>query len=213
MRIVKGNKILELSKKELEKIVLEYDQTIIDIGTGDGRYVYKSALEDQNTLFIGIDPSARQLQIFSRKAQRKKLKNVLFVVGSAELLPRDLENTADKVMVILPWGSLLEAVVKPELKTFKNITNLLKPKSELQIIFGYDPDLEPSETHRLDLLSITREYIEGNIISQIKAYNLHVRGLLKVTAEELRTFETTWSKKLALTEDRPLFMLTIEKSD
>ncbi len=36
----------------------------------------------------------------------------LYVVAAAEELPQELYHKADKIYVNLPWGSLLEGVVK-----------------------------------------------------------------------------------------------------
>ena len=44
---------------------------IIDIGTGDGRFVYQSARENPNKFYIGIDANAKPLEKISMKATRK----------------------------------------------------------------------------------------------------------------------------------------------
>jgi tRNA G46 methylase TrmB len=36
---------------------LNFEKNFLDIGTGDGRYVYKSALLNPQSLYIGIDPA------------------------------------------------------------------------------------------------------------------------------------------------------------
>ena len=57
MKIIKGNKTEEMSKQNFDLLKGGYQKVFIDLGTGDGRFVYKSALAEPNTLFIGIDPN------------------------------------------------------------------------------------------------------------------------------------------------------------
>jgi hypothetical protein len=40
---------------------------VVDIGTGDGRYVYRSARSDPDRIYIGIDVERRALQKISEK--------------------------------------------------------------------------------------------------------------------------------------------------
>lgn len=55
MLILKGTKTVDLSKDELTEIIGQFDRVHIDLGTGDGRNIYKLAINDQNTFYIGID--------------------------------------------------------------------------------------------------------------------------------------------------------------
>jgi 16S rRNA (adenine(1408)-N(1))-methyltransferase len=47
---------------------------IVDIGTGDGRFVYNAARQNPNKFFIGIDANTAGLKEFSTKATRKPAK-------------------------------------------------------------------------------------------------------------------------------------------
>ncbi len=63
----------------------------MDIGTGDGRYVYRSARTNPDKFYIGIDVQPKGLEKISEKIHRKPekggLPNVLFVQASVEELP------------------------------------------------------------------------------------------------------------------------------
>ena len=113
MKSVKGNKAVDISVENLKEVAAEYTSVHVDLGTGDGRFVYEAALKDQSTLFIGVDPVEKQLREYSVKSVRKKLSNVLFLTSSLENLPINLTEIADKVSVILPWGTLLGQIVNP----------------------------------------------------------------------------------------------------
>jgi len=193
VKLVVGNK-----QKEIDRIP-EFNRVEIDLGTGDGRFVYKKALENPNTLFIGIDPSQKQLQIYSKKANRKKLDNTLFVIGSIEILPPELKNCADKLNIILPWGSLLESIVKPTKNTISKLLGLLKKDGEIEMIFGYDPNFDV----KASIPEINLEYVESTIIPAFSEMGI-------CTLEIPKDLDTTWSKKLKSSKKRELFKLNIK---
>src|SRR5262245_25665122 len=82
---------------------------IIDIGTGDGLFVYQSAKRNPDKFYIGIDASAAALEKISEKIHRKPAKgglpNVLFIQASVEDLPSELDGAADEIHIHFPWGS------------------------------------------------------------------------------------------------------------
>ena len=67
---------------------------VIDIGTGDGRFVSAAARANPNKFYIGIDANVKPLEKISMKATRKPSKgglpNALFVQAAVE----DLEPHA-----------------------------------------------------------------------------------------------------------------------
>ncbi len=87
---------------------------MIDLGTGDGRFVYQSARRNPHKFYIGIDAEARALEKISEKIHRKPqkggLRNVMFVQAAVEDLPSELDGVADELHIHFPWGSLLGAV-------------------------------------------------------------------------------------------------------
>jgi 16S rRNA (adenine(1408)-N(1))-methyltransferase len=68
----------------------------LDIGTGDGLFVYRSARSHPTQFFVGIDPNTRPLQKISQKIYRKPAKggapNALFIQASVENLPEELNG-------------------------------------------------------------------------------------------------------------------------
>jgi 16S rRNA (adenine(1408)-N(1))-methyltransferase len=210
MRCVKGNKIIELKGPEVSQLLSRFLKVVIDLGTGDGRFVYKNASNTKDTLFIGIDPSEKQLEIYSKKANRNKIENALFVVGSVEILSDELLNVADELFINLPWGTLLEFVAKPTPEKTLNLIRLLKPNGKLEITFGYALEAEPSETARIELPEINENYVRTKIIPEFektfKLMNFHV-----LDKEDLKRIETTWGKKLSFGNNRPMFKLVFKK--
>ncbi|MFC1755838.1 methyltransferase domain-containing protein [Patescibacteria group bacterium] len=212
MNVVLGNKKIEIDKKELNELTKCYEGVIIDLGTGDGRFVFKNALKEKDFFFMGIDPSEKQLLEYSKKAVRKKLPNLMYVVGSVEQLPIELENVAQKIYINLPWGSLLSSVVNPNKEIVKNIGNLLKKSGSLEITVGYHEQSEPSETERLNLPDLNEDYINSGLAPVYKECGFELSNLEKIEKKDLKKIETTWSKKLSFGKDRDVFKLVFNKS-
>ena len=85
MLILKGTKTVDLSKDELTEIIGQFDRVHIDLGTGDGRNIYKLAINDQNTFYIGIDPVKENLFDISKKIIKKPSKGGLQTVDKSPI--------------------------------------------------------------------------------------------------------------------------------
>ena len=210
MRIIKGNQKIEINKQQLVKMLNPFKKVVLDLGTGDGRYVYKNALINLDTFYIGVDPSASSLEEFSKKAVKQKLNNTLFVVGSLEVFPNELEGIADELVINLPWGTLLLAIVKPTPQTLVKLASILKKPGMLTVIFGYDSNLEPSETKRLNLATITEKQITEEIIPSFEEKGFVLQKCATLSPPDLKMLESTWGKKIALRQERPVFMLAFK---
>jgi len=195
MIILKGNKTIEIDRNTLSSYIDKYTNVVIDLGTGDGKYVLKNAQKDKDTLYIGIDPSEKQLKVSSRDIQRKKINNAILAVGSIESLPSELKNTADKMVINLPWGTLLESISKPIDENINKIIELMKVGAALEIIFGYSSFLEKNETRRLGLNDMSLEYINNILIPRYKSLGLNINRCEEFNNNE-NSINTTWMKKL-----------------
>ena len=115
---------------------------IVDIGTGDGRFVYKQAQANPDKFYIGIDANAKPLEKVSMKATRKPAKgglpNVLFVQAAAESLPEEFNETADEIHIHFPWGSLLGAVLRGDESVLCALRRICAPECLVEIVIGID---------------------------------------------------------------------------
>jgi len=211
MRLVVGNKQKELTNEELNKIISTYSSVVVDIGTGDGRFVYKNGLINCNVLYIGVDPSEKQLRVYSKKALKRKVNNVLFIVGSMEQMPIIANNSVNKIYITLPWGTLLESIVKPKKDFVLKIFNLLKKDGKLITTFGYTPELEPSESKRLNLPPMEEELVIKTIIPSFESYGFTLDDYKKLSKKDLRDTETTWAKRLRFGKDRKIYCVSFWK--
>ena len=184
---------------------------IIDIGTGDGRFVYQSARQNPDKLYIGIDPNARPLEKISEKIHRKPAKggapNVLFIQATVEDLPSELNGVADEVHVHFPWGSLLRAVASGDLRVLENLRRICAPDALLEIVIGLDPARDQTEIERLGLTGLSIEFIDQQLTPKYRAAGFETieRGIL--AASEWPEFNTSWAKRLQGNESRAITYL------
>lgn len=208
---VKGNSAETINRNDLEKMMSVFDKTIVDLGTGDGRFVYKNAKNNPQHLYIGIDPSEKLLQEYSKKSNKDRLKNTLFIRASVEMIPGELKAVADELYINFPWGSLLGGIVNTKKRVIRNIVFMLSEQSKLTIVFGYSPNAEPSETDRLNLEKINRDAIKMEVVPELEKRGLELVKLEELEKEELGNIESTWGKKLEFGQDRPVFRLVLKK--
>ncbi len=214
MKSVKGNKTVDVSVEDVAEMAKEFEAAHIDLGTGDGRYIYELALKNPRTLCIGIDPVKSQMREYSVRCVRKKLGNALFLVSSIENLPDDFCGLADRVTIILPWGSLLGQILNPSKETAVKLENLLKPGGELEIVLGYSVDLEPSETARLGLPELSEEIVRNVIISGFEGLSetLKLKEVGSFPKEKLAEIGSNWAKRLTFGKYRQIFLLRFRKA-
>ncbi len=173
---------------------------IIDIGTGDGRFVYQSARQNPNKFYIGIDPNTRPLEKISEKIHRRPEKggasNVLFIQSAVEDLPAELDGVADEVHVHFPWGSLLRAIATADLRVLQNLRRICSESALLEVVIGLDPVRDESEIERLGLTSLSLKFIDDQLVPVYRSagFQIFERGVL--SASEWPELNTSWAKRL-----------------
>lgn len=184
---------------------------IVDIGTGDGRFVYQSARQNPNKFYIGIDPNVKPLEKISEKIHRKPAKggasNVLFVQSAVEDLPAELDGVVDEVHVHFPWGSLLRAVTTGDLQVLRSVRRICSSGALLEVVLGLDPVRDRSEIERLGVPAFSLEFVDRVLIPRYAAagFDISERGVRP--ASEWPEFDTSWAKRLQGNEQRPITYL------
>ena len=199
------NSTEKLSKNSLP---LTGEGVVIDIGTGDGLFVYQSARQNPNKFYIGIDPNVSPLKKISEKIHRKKSKggasNVLFVNASVEELPQEFDGVADEVHVHFPWGSLLRAVAAGDVNILQNIRRMCADDGVLEIVIGIDPERDQAELNRLGLQSVTVQFIDETLVTHYREAGFRIVERGELRAKDWPEFKTSWAKRLKGNENRPL---------
>lgn len=189
----------------------KFEKVFLDIGTGDGRYIYKNALTNPNYLYIGIDP-ASNLKEYQREINRKRLQNAILLNSSIENFNPDLQDYFDEISIILPWGNLLKYTATVDLDFFSKIHKFLKKDGLVEILFGFNEELEEKETKRLNLPELTDKEINylKNLYQNLEGFKL-IR-FEEVSFKALDNLETTWAKKLSFGKNRKYLNIIIQKN-
>ena len=111
---------------------------VIDVGTGDGRWLFRLARARPEWFCIGIDANLDATRHVARRARRRPAQggapNLSFVHERAEALPGSLRGMAAEVYVQYPWGGLLWAVTGGDPATLARIAGLLRPGGRLRVL-------------------------------------------------------------------------------
>lgn len=174
---------------------------MIDIGTGDGSFVYESARRNPNKFFIGIDASAKPLEKVSEKIHRSPRKggapNVLFVEAAVENLPEELDGVADEVYVQFPWGSLLRAVAAGDTKVLRGIRRICAPGAALGVVVSLDPARDAAEMRRLSLPAMSLDHIDRVLAPRYREAGFEIRERAELDRWNPSGLGSSWARRLS----------------
>jgi 16S rRNA (adenine(1408)-N(1))-methyltransferase len=195
METIRGKTSLEIPTSEFTNRISNYRKVKMDIGTGDGRYVRCLAQKNSDTFFIGIDACRENL----RENSQAKLLNALYVIANAQALPHELAGLADEITINFPWGSLLGSLLTGDLALFSGLVTVCKPTASLQVLLnsgalqeaGWRLEDGTQEVYRMLCLS-------GFLVGRPTQLN----------ARDLRTYPTTWARRLAFGRDPRAYCLS-----
>ena len=184
---------------------------VIDIGTGDGRFVSASARANPKKFYIGVDANVKPLEKPSMKATRKPAKgglpNAMFVQAAVEDLPDEFDGSADEIHIHFPWGSLLKAVTTGDEKVLTSLRRIAAPGCLLEIVVGIDPIRDKSEIERLDIPELTPIFLHSYLFPKYLQARFQLLEHQKLKHREWSKLETSWSRKLQGGADRTVFFL------
>ena len=186
---------------------------IVDIGTGDGEFVYALAKDNPDRFIIGIDPHHKGLENLStriyKKASKGGLDNALFVLSSIEALPKELNNIANQVFINFPWSGLLKGIVLVEDGTWSNIKRICKTGAYIDILFGYEQNGDINEAEQFGIPFLDLPYIRDTMASRLAEKGFRVTEMQTVNPEEIRDYPSSWAKKLGYGRDRAYYYLRL----
>jgi 16S rRNA (adenine(1408)-N(1))-methyltransferase len=190
---------------------------VVDIGTGDGRFVYRSAAENPHKFYIGIDANAAPLEKISMKATRKPAKgglaNVLFVQAAIENLPAELDAAADEIHIHFPWGSLLAAVTRGDENVLASLRRLSAPDCVLEIIIGIDEERDRTEIERLGLPALSEEYLREDLLPKYERAGFEILESGTLNPAEWSRLETSWARRLQSNDNRRCVFWVLQAND
>jgi len=187
---------------------------IVDIGTGDGRFVYNSARANPSKFYIGIDANTKPLEKISMKATRKIAKgglpNVLFIQAAVENLPEELNEVADEIHIHFPWGSLLRAVIAGDESVLQSLRRICASDCFVEIVIGIDEERDRSEIERLELPRLSPNYLEDLLIPKYEAAGFEILEKGTLSSSDWSKLETSWARKLQGGANRQVTYLILQ---
>jgi len=184
---------------------------IVDLGTGDGNFVYQSARRHPDRFYIGIDAQSSALEKISEKIHRKPAKggapNLLFIQAAVEDLPPELDGVADEIHAHFPWGSLLRAMATGDELVLRNLRRVCAPDAWLEVVMALDPERDRAEVERLGLSPLSLEFLETTLIPRYRAAGFGVVEYGSLPPSEWPQLHTSWAQRLRGATARPLTYL------
>jgi SAM-dependent methyltransferase len=177
------------------------------VGTGDGRLPFVWARESPERLFIGIDASAAGMREHSGRAVRARIPNVAYVRAAIEALPDELHGIADRVTVVLPWGSLLAAVARPSLPALRNLRAVCQAGAHLSVVLGSDPARDQAELRRLGLPPIDTDGLGARVGAGYLEAGFRIERVRSLGTSEMARWPSSWVRRLAFGRMRSFVQL------
>jgi 16S rRNA (adenine(1408)-N(1))-methyltransferase len=166
-------------------------RVIVDLGTGDGRAVLARAAAEPDSLVIGVDAAAAAMAESSRRADRRRMANVLFLADGVEhLVDSPLAGAADLVTVILPWGSLARGILGVDAAALAGIAAVLAPGGRLDVLVSVTPSDHVADLPRLAAAHATP------IASAWSSAGLRLTSMTPATDAEVAASGSSWARRL-----------------
>jgi 16S rRNA (adenine(1408)-N(1))-methyltransferase len=198
-------------KSSLASLPRTGEGIVIDIGTGDGRFVSASARANPNKFYIGVDANVKPLEKPSMKATRKPAKgglpNAMLVQAAVEVLPAEFDGIADEIHIHFPWGSLLRSVATADPPIVSALRRMAAADGLLEIVIGIDPERDRAEIRRLEIPELTDHYLSDTLIPRYEAVGFRSLRHGTLSTAEWSALETSWAKKLSGSSDRKVVFL------
>jgi len=188
METIRGRRSLDLDLTELTNRLANYDRIILDLGTGDGKFVHCLADSFPRRFIIGVDSCRENLREYSRA----KLPNMLFVIANAQALPRELNGLISHITINFPWGSLLESLLTGDPTLTRGLESISRPRAQIDILLNGGALAEAGVD-----LEEGAEQIRENLLEA--GWQIKAPALMDVCA--LKNHPSAWAKRLAFGRD------------
>jgi 16S rRNA (adenine(1408)-N(1))-methyltransferase len=184
MEYIHGKHTFTLDATEFADRLHGYPKRVIDIGTGNGRYVEHVAHHYPARFVIGIDACRENLYQVSRKS----LPNALYLIANAEALPLELSGLATHITVNFPWGSLLTGLLESGSNVIASLRLIAQPGAILEIRLNSSALLKEGQSLE-----------QGGVMLRqaLQMSGFDVKPSVMLNADALRNYPTTWAKRLA----------------
>jgi hypothetical protein len=188
MESIKGKHSSSIDGAMLQARLCGYAQRLVDLGTGDGRYVQHVARQCPSDFAIGIDACRENLAA----ASAKPASNTLYLIANACALPNELHRVATHLTINFPWGSLLAGLLNDNLALHQGILLLGQPGTRLDVRLNGGALAEAG-------WSLEEGVSRVGLLLQRCGFDM--KRPVVMDAGALRQVPTTWAKRLAFGRD------------
>ena len=216
LKRILGKQTKDLSLKELRKLIGKSEKVYMDIGCGDGKFIYKLARENPRNFYIGIEPAMEQVAEVSLKSTKKSSRggtsNLIFINSSFEDIPKPLYGIADFIYILFPWGKLLEDVASCSQIFLQNISHLSSAICDLEICFAYDEKFEENYISARNLPKINKDKYSENFTNGLKTFGFETNKfeIKEISSKNGDVMKTSWGKKITSERERTLWKISAE---
>ena len=155
-----------------------------------------------------LDTAARA----ARKPSRGGVRNLLCIAEPAETLADDLGAIANRITVILPWGSLLRGVALPEVSFLSALRRLCASDATVEIVFSYDERWDGGQQTRLGFASLQESHVRIVLPEVYERAGFRMTSVETLRQADLRSYETTWTTRLAFGRPREIWRVRMNAS-
>lgn len=198
MRQVVGKRTLDVDASAFAALRAPYDRLVVDLGTGDGKHVLAVARRRPDALVVGLDASPDALRRTALRAADKPARggtpNALFVWGAVEQLPPELDGV-DEVHCLMPWGSLLRALIRPEPEVLAAVAARCAPGASFLVTLNLHA-WRPSVPEVGDTDEPTPETVADHLAPAYAGCGWTVEQAWYPDGDELAALGTSWTKRL-----------------
>jgi 16S rRNA (adenine(1408)-N(1))-methyltransferase len=209
-RVIGKGRIAQMEPAELTALRTSAARTIVDAGTGDGRYSYALASAHSDWLVVGLDALDEPMGEMAHKSMRKPAKggraNLVFLRAAVEALPGELLGIADEVHVLLPWGRLLEGIVLAREDVVEGLAALGRPGTHVDITLNGEIWAESAPTRYAHLPVATPEYVTEVVAPGFARAGIDLAPARYLSADEAKALPTTWARRLGHGRAHPRFV-------
>jgi methyltransferase family protein len=188
METIRGRRSLDLDLNGLTARLANYNRVILDLGTGDGRYVHHLADNLPDSFVIGVDSCRENLC----ERSRMQLPNMVFVIASAQDLPQELNGLISHITINFPWGSLLDSLLTGDCMLMHRLGLISRSTTSIDVRLNGGALAEQGWT-----LEAGARTIHNNLLQA----GWRIKTPVMMDASSLRNFPSTWAKRLAFGRD------------
>jgi 16S rRNA (adenine(1408)-N(1))-methyltransferase len=141
----------------------------------------------------------------TKKSARGGAPNALFVWACVENLPHELIGLADEITINYPWGSLLRALVEPDIALLKGIATIARPGASIMILINLTVFEDHAYRQKLGLPPLDLTRARNELVSKYLDAGIQIKNISVL--EKDVPHQTTWGQKLILGSGRQTLMM------